>query len=375
MPVRNRLLELQKNANITQKDIEAQNMPGSEDGIPMEPLLKNMSEDSKRFFEKIEEIKDNIDTISDNAKNIKHLHAKILYQANPDPTHQERLDDLAAENLRLGAQVGKALSAEHDKLDTAIQAASGGAKSQKLGVEMRMRKVQLSTNTQRFKEVIGKFHAEMDEFKNNEKEKVSKRIRTVYPEYNDDEVQKMVESDKVEGNLFSKGYLQETEKAKRQLTELEDRLEEFKKLERSLVELNKLFLEMAALVQQQGEMVDNIAIQVEEAAERTKEGNTQLDKAAKLKIQGRKLKLIIAAVVAVLLLVLLLVILSEFGAFSGSDTRTVIVEKTIIQYVTDNKTVTSTAPVNPPSSPVPSTSQPPPAAEVETTTELVELKP
>ena len=103
--------------------------------------------------------------ISDNAKNIKHLHAKILYQANPDPTHQERLDDLAAENLRLGAQVGKALSAEHDKLDTAIQAASGGAKSQKLGVEMRMRKVQLSTNTQRFKEVIGKFHAEMDEFK------------------------------------------------------------------------------------------------------------------------------------------------------------------------------------------------------------------
>jgi len=373
MPVRNRLLELQKNANITQKDIEAQNMPGSEDGIPMEPLLKNMSEDSKRFFEKIEEIKDNIDTISDNAKNIKHLHAKILYQANPDPTHQERLDDLAAENLRLGAQVGKALSAEHDKLDTAIQAASGGAKSQKLGVEMRMRKVQLSTNTQRFKEVIGKFHAEMDEFKNNEKEKVSKRIRTVYPEYNDDEVQAMVESDKI-GDLFSKGYLQETEKAKRQLTELEDRLEEFKKLERSLMELHKLFLEMAALVQQQGETIDNIAIQVEEAAERTKEGNTQLDKAAKLKIQGRKLKLIIAAVVAVLLLVLLLVILSEFGAFSGSDTRTVIVEKTIIQYVTDNKTVTSTAPVNPPPSPVPSTPQTPPA-EVETTTELVELKP
>ena len=63
MPVRNRLQELQKNANITQKDIEAQNMPGSEDGIPMEPLLKNMSEDSKRFFEKIEEIKDNIDTV------------------------------------------------------------------------------------------------------------------------------------------------------------------------------------------------------------------------------------------------------------------------------------------------------------------------
>ena len=58
-------------------------------------------------------------------------------------------------------------------------------------------------------------------FRNNEKEKVSKRIRTVYPEYNDDEVQAMVESDKIEGNLFSKGYLQETEKAKRQLTELE----------------------------------------------------------------------------------------------------------------------------------------------------------
>ena len=39
------------------------NLPGSEDGIPMEPLLKNMSEESKRFFEKIEEIKENIDTV------------------------------------------------------------------------------------------------------------------------------------------------------------------------------------------------------------------------------------------------------------------------------------------------------------------------
>ena len=74
MPVRNRLQELQKSANITQKDIEAQNMPGSEDGIPMEPLLKNMSEDSKRFFEKIEEIKDNIDTV----RTIHYLNLFIL---------------------------------------------------------------------------------------------------------------------------------------------------------------------------------------------------------------------------------------------------------------------------------------------------------
>ena len=34
----------------------------------------------------------------------------------------------------------------------------------------------------------------------------------------------MVESDKI-GDLFSKGYLQETEKAKRQLTELEGELD------------------------------------------------------------------------------------------------------------------------------------------------------
>ena len=74
MPVRNRLQELQKSANITQKDIEAQNMPGSEDGIPMEPLLKNMSEDSKRFFEKIEEIKENIDTV----RTIHYLNLFIL---------------------------------------------------------------------------------------------------------------------------------------------------------------------------------------------------------------------------------------------------------------------------------------------------------
>ena len=65
MPVKNRLKELQDASKfVTQKDIEAQQKMDSSDqeGMAMLPL-KDMSKDSKEFFEKIQAIKEDIDTV------------------------------------------------------------------------------------------------------------------------------------------------------------------------------------------------------------------------------------------------------------------------------------------------------------------------
>ena len=55
--------------------------------------------------------------------------------------------------------------------------------------------------------------------------------------------------------------------ARFQLTELENRHEELLKLEQSLVELNGLFLELCELVTQQGDKVDHIEMNVNNAKE------------------------------------------------------------------------------------------------------------
>ena len=65
MPVKNRLAELQEASKyVTQKDIEAQKMDSSsgQEWIPMLPL-KDMSKESKEFFERIQLVKEDIDTV------------------------------------------------------------------------------------------------------------------------------------------------------------------------------------------------------------------------------------------------------------------------------------------------------------------------
>lgn len=312
MPVRDRLAELQKESkHVTEKDIQKMNSQDKDEAIPMLPM-KDMSPENKEFFETITLIREDINTYTNNAKTIRHLHSKILSAVRHDEHHQTRLDDLNSENLKLGAKIGRVLKEEHDKLDTMAQ-----GKGQKQGVELRMRKNQLSTNTNLFKDSMAEYQQEMDSYKSQSKDMLSKRIRIVGGDYNEEEIDNMIAEGKLE-QMYGAGHLKQTQDARRQLNELQDRHDEFKKLERSLEELASLFLQIQALVHQQGEVVDRIADQVENAAERVDKGQEQLKGALKLKIKGRKLKLIIAGVGSLLLLILILIILSEFGAFNGS---------------------------------------------------------
>ena len=84
------------------------------------------------------------------------------------------------------------------------------------------------------------------------------------------------------------------------------------KLEASIVELMELFKQMAVLVEQQGEMVDNIAKNIGDAAEATEIATEELRKAVVYKSKAMKKKLLIAAIAATLLLILIITLVSNF---------------------------------------------------------------
>ena len=83
------------------------------------------------------------------------------------------------------------------------------------------------------------------------------------------------------------------------------------KLEASIVELMELFKQMAVLVEQQGEMVDNIAKNLGDAAEATEIATKELGEAVVYKSKAMKKKLMIAAIAATLLLILIITIVSH----------------------------------------------------------------
>jgi len=78
------------------------------------------------------------------------------------------------------------------------------------------------------------------------------------------------------------------------------------------------FLELGQLVNEQGEMVDNIFQHVSKAEINVEEGTKHLDKAQKLAIRNRKMKMMCGSILFVIILIVFLVLLNELGAFSSS---------------------------------------------------------
>lgn len=60
------------------------------------------------------------------------------------------------------------------------------------------------------------------------------------------------------------------------------------KIEKSILELQQLFMDMAVLLAAQGEMVDQIAVNVGQTVEHTEKGVQALGKAVKYQRKARK---------------------------------------------------------------------------------------
>ncbi|PWZ34573.1 Syntaxin-132 [Zea mays] len=91
------------------------------------------------------------------------------------------------------------------------------------------------------------------------------------------------------------------------LQEIQERHDTVKEIERKLLDLQQIFLDLAVLVEAQGEMLDNIETQVTGAAEHIQTGTNLLQKAKKLQKNTRKWTCI---GIIILLIIILIIILS-----------------------------------------------------------------
>ena len=92
------------------------------------------------------------------------------------------------------------------------------------------------------------------------KDIVGRRYFTVTGEYPDEEVIDKIISDGNGGEEFLKHAIQEHGKGKvlETVVEIQDRHDAAKEIEKSLLELHQVFLDMAVMVEAQGEQMDDI---------------------------------------------------------------------------------------------------------------------
>ncbi|KAI3930894.1 hypothetical protein MKW92_036153 [Papaver armeniacum] len=100
------------------------------------------------------------------------------------------------------------------------------------------------------------------------------------------------------------------------LAEIQERHETVKELEGKLLDLQQIFLDMAVMVEAQGEILDNIESQVSNAVDHVNLGNNALLKAKKKQKSSRKWTCI---AILILLIIIIIALVSVFKPWTSKD--------------------------------------------------------
>ncbi|KAI6235507.1 hypothetical protein M3Y95_00058900 [Aphelenchoides besseyi] len=248
----------------------------------------------EEFFEQVEEIRGSIDLIASNVEEVKKKHSAILSNPVNDPKTKEELDELMAAIKKTANKVRGKLklienSIEHDE--------SGGTS----GADLRIRKTQHSTLSRKFVEVMTDYNKTQTDYRERCKGRIQRQLDIAGRQVGDEDLEEMIES----GNpgVFTQGIITDTQQAKQTLADIEARHNDIMKLESSIRELHDMFMDMAMLVESQGEMVDRIEYNVEHAKEFVDRAVADTKKAVQYQSKARRKKIIIIICVTILIIV------------------------------------------------------------------------
>ncbi|KAK9123006.1 hypothetical protein Sjap_012608 [Stephania japonica] len=136
--------------------------------------------------------------------------------------------------------------------------------------------------------------------------KIALSVKTKIEQLDQDTIDRLIETGDSE-QIFQKaiqeqgrGQIMDT------LAEIQERHDAVRDLEKKLLDLQQIFLDMAVLVEAQGELLDNIESQVSSAVDHVQSGNVALQKAKSLQRNSRKWMCI--AIMILLLIVAIIVV-------------------------------------------------------------------
>uniref|UniRef100_A0A8C6TUB8 Syntaxin-3 n=1 Tax=Neogobius melanostomus TaxID=47308 RepID=A0A8C6TUB8_9GOBI len=248
------------------------------------------------FFCQIEDIRSSIDKIDENVAEVKKLYSVILSAPTSD---QKTQDDLEA----ITNDIKKMANNARNKLKT-IERNLESEEQERISADMRIRKSQHAVLSRKFVEVMTKYNEAQVDFRERSKGRIQRQLEITGKATTDDELEEMLES----GNAAVFTAIVDSGISKQALSEIESRHKDIVRLESSIKELHDMFVDIAMLVENQGEIVDNIEQNVSKSVDHIVEAKEQTKKAVKYQTSARKKTVIVVVVVVILLAILALII-------------------------------------------------------------------
>jgi syntaxin 1A len=272
---------------------EEEDPPGV--SIPIDADDKFMDE----FFAQVEDVRGMIEKISSNVAEVKTKHSEILSAPQTDDRMKEQLEELMADIKRTANRVRSQLKAIEQSIEQ-------DEHSKRATTDLRIKKTQHSTLSRKFVEVMNDYNSCQVDYRQRCKDSIIRQLEITGRSTTNEEIDTMLES----GNpaIFTQGILTDTQQAKQSLADIEARHADIMKLEKSIRELHDMFLDMAMLVESQGEMIDRIEYNVEQAVDYIESAKQDTKKAVKYQSKARKKLLFLGAILFGVVLILVIIV-------------------------------------------------------------------
>lgn len=236
------------------------------------------------FFSDVELVKRHILAIHEAAGAIIHINQAYSTAATSDAETKltERSNQVVTETSKR-AQVAKKML-QHLREDNERMKTNSSSTTPNRPSELRIRENLTNTLTRKFVEVMKDYQNAQQQLKQDIKKKVTRHFRIVDPEVTTEQIDELISGGGGSGELFKKAILQggADESLTNAFNVAKDKYHEVMVLERSVAELNQMFVDFATLIEQQGEMLDQIEYQVQHASDYIDEANVQMVQAVEL---------------------------------------------------------------------------------------------
>uniref|UniRef100_A0A182PA00 t-SNARE coiled-coil homology domain-containing protein n=1 Tax=Anopheles epiroticus TaxID=199890 RepID=A0A182PA00_9DIPT len=243
------------------------------------------------FFKEVEEIRMMIDKIQANVEEVKKKHSAILSAPQSDEKTKQELEDLMADIKKTANRVRGKLKGIEQNIEQEEQQSKSNA-------DLRIRKTQHSALSRKFVEVMTEYNRTQTDYRERCKGRIQRQLEITGRATTNEELEEMLE----QGNsaVFTQGVnhfshimkcmriIMETQQAKQTLADIEARHADIIKLENSIRELHDMFMDMAMLVESQGEMIDRIEYHVEHAMDYVQTATQDTKKALKYQSKARR---------------------------------------------------------------------------------------
>ncbi|KAJ0983264.1 hypothetical protein J5N97_011519 [Dioscorea zingiberensis] len=267
------------------------------------PMLK-ADHGMENFFKQVKEVENLMEKLSKQLQRLQEANeeSKTVTQASAMKEIKRRME----KDVDDGGKVARCIKAKLEDIDR-----DNLANRQKIGCEKgsgvdRSRMAMTAGLKKKLKDRMNDFQKLRETIQNEYREVVERRIFTVTGSQPTDEmIDNLIENGNSE-QIFQKAI---QEMGRGQVTdtlkEIQERYDAVRDIETKLLDLHQVFMDMAVLVEAQGEMLDNIEIQVTNAKNHIESGNGALHTAKKLQKSSRKKCMVISVLILIIIAIII----------------------------------------------------------------------